>query len=179
LSNARQFLTVLKKIELAVCFAAFAIMTLVLMIDVASREIFGVGWYGSSQRATFAMVVVVFIALGLATADGRHLRPRFADNVLPKSWEPFILRLADLISAAFYLFVAVVAVGVVQVTFDLEERTSTLLWLVWPFQTAMVFAFGLGAIRHVLYFAYPELRPKETGAEQELLQDQDGRGPSA
>ena len=179
MNTARQFLTVLKKTELTVCFLAFAIMTLVLMIDVASREIFGVGLYGSSQRATFAMVIVVFIALGLATADGRHLRPRFADNVLPDAWEPYILRLSDLISAAFYLFVAVVSVDVVQVTFDLQERTSTLLWLVWPFQTVMVVAFGLGAVRHVVYFVYPPLRPKETGAEQELLPKQDGRGPSA
>ena len=176
MTTALQFLTVLKKIELAVCFLAFAIMTLVLMVDVGLREFIGVGWYGSSQRATFAMVVVVFIALGVATADGRHLRPRFADNVLPKSWEPAILRLADLISAAFYLFVAVVAVSVVQVTFDLQERTSTLLWLVWPFQTSMVIAFGLGAVRHVIYFIYPDLRPQESGAEQELLPDQDGRG---
>ena len=70
MDRAAHFLATLKKIELIICFVAFAAMAIILMVDVGLREIVGVGWYGASQRAVFAMVIVVFMALGLATADG-------------------------------------------------------------------------------------------------------------
>ena len=83
------------------------------------------------------------------------------------------MRIADVITAAFYLFVAVVAVFVVEETFQLDERTSTLRWVVWPFQTVMVIAFGLGALRHVLYVIYPTLRPDDSAQEGEEFYDDD------
>ncbi len=161
MTSLERFLNALHKLEMAICFLAFAAMALILMVDVGMREIVGIGWYGASQRATIAMVILVFIALGLATSSGVHLRPRFADDVLTASWQPVILRLSDLVTAVFYLFVAVVAVYVVRDTAALEERVHTIHWILWPFQLVIVFAFGMGAVRHVIYFIYPALRPLE------------------
>ena len=163
---AAALLKQLRAAELAFCFVAFAAMSIILMADVAMREVLGSGWFGASQRAVFAMVIVVFFALGLATADGAHLRPRFADGLIPKHWKPLLLRVADVITAAFYLFVAVFAFYVVRDTYELDERTSTLRWVVWPFQFVMVLAFGISGLRHIIYFIFPPLRPSDDVTQQ-------------
>jgi TRAP-type C4-dicarboxylate transport system permease small subunit len=164
--TAASFLKRLRTAEQAVCVVAFVVMAVMLIADVAMREVLGVGWYGASQRAVLAMVVVVFFALGLATADGVHLRPRFADALIPQRWESFMLRVADLITALFYLTVAVVAVFVTAQTFGLNERTPTLRWEVWPFQAVMIVAFGLSGLRHIIYLIYPALRPSDSSSER-------------
>ncbi len=158
---AKRLLTLLEKAETFICFCAFAAMAIILMIDVGMREVLGLGWYGASQRATMAMVVLVFIALGLATSHGAHLRPRFADGLLPETWEPIILRLSDILTACFYGFVSLVAIFVVIETFSLGDRVTTINWILWPIQSVMIVAFGIGALRHSLYALFPPLRPDE------------------
>ena len=162
---SKKFLSYIRTAEQVVCFVAFAAMATILMIDVAMREFIGLGWYGAGQRAVFAMVIVVFLALGLATADGTHLRPRFADALIPARWEAAVNRFADLITAVFYIAVAVIAVFAVQETYRLDERSSTLRWPVWPFQAIIIVAFGLSGIRQVIYFVYPPLRPQDPSVE--------------
>lgn len=177
---AAALLKQMRAAELAACFVAFSAMAIILMVDVAMREILGAGWFGASQRAVFAMVIVVFFALGLATADGVHLRPRFADGLIPKRWEPLLLRVADVITASFYLFVAVLAFYVVRDTYELDEHTSTLRWVVWPFQFVMVVAFGMSGLRHIIYLIFPPLRPSDSVTQQAATAiDDESVGPDA
>ena len=165
MKHAETFLTWLRKAELAVCFLAFVVMALVLMVDVLNREFTGAGVYGSGQIGVFGMVIVAFLGLGVATAEGAHLRPRFADHLIPARFEGTLNRIADIITALFYGFVAYVAVEAVSISYGFTEVTSTLRILIWPFQSVIVIAFGMGAIRHVIFARYPALRPSDNAAK--------------
>ncbi len=161
--HAQSFLKKLRMGEQFVAFLSFSVMALALIFDVLMREASGAGFFGSAQVGVFGMVVASFIGIGLATADGAHLRPRFADNLFPSEWGGVISRVGDVLTAAFYFFVAVVAVAVVRDSFELGDVTSTLRVVIWPFQTAIVIAFFIGGVRHVLYVFFPELKPHEGG----------------
>lgn len=147
------------RVERVVTFAAFLVMIAVVFADVLSRELTGTGLHWGRQAGVYANILVVMFGIGLASADGAHLRPRFADGWLPAAWSPALDRLAEWLMAAFCLGFAIVAFGVVAETYRLGERSTVLRTLVWPVQAVIPLVFLLAAVRHVLFGLYPEFRP--------------------
>ncbi len=156
------WLTWLGKVERAISFAAFMVMIVVVFGDVLSREITGAGLHWARQAGVYANLFVVMFGLGVASANGRHLRPRFADSWLPESWQPVLERLQELGMALFCMAFALVAVTVVNDSVQLAERSAVLGVLIWPFQAVIPVAFGLAGLRHGLYALYPALRPADS-----------------
>lgn len=156
---AEKFLKSLFLAEKTVTVIAFVVMAGALIADVVSRELRGQGLFGAPKVGVFAMVTVAFVGIGVASATGSHLRPRFADRLVPKSWDGMIDRIAEFLFAIFCLAFAALAVGVVQETYMLGEKSPTLRWPVWPFQAILVGAFVIAALRHTLFGIYPDLRP--------------------
>ncbi len=173
------FLARLGQAERAISFTAFMAMVIVVFIDVVSRQVTGGGLHWAGQAGVYANLFVVMFGLGVASADGRHLRPRFADCWLPDSWEPVLIRLQELLMALFCAAFAVVAVTVVQDSIQLAERSAVLGVLVWPFQLVIPVAFGIAGVRHGLFALYPELRPADTdNCDQHPLCSDDQQGSS-
>ena len=162
---ARRWLVLCGQFERAVSFAAFLFMIAVVFVDVVSRELTGSGLHWASQLGVYANIVVVMLGIGLASAHGSHLRPRFADGWLPACWDPVLNRVADGLMAAFCGGFTLLAGLVVAETAALGERSSVLGTLVWPVQLFIPLAFGLATIRHALYALCPELAPRQTGSD--------------
>ncbi|MDG1708300.1 MAG: TRAP transporter small permease subunit [Emcibacteraceae bacterium] len=173
MENAKNFLDKVYRFEKAVAVFAFSVMTLVIIADVIIRKLVGVGIAGAMRIAVYAMIVTALISFGLASHTGRHLRPKFADNFLPKSWEFQIISVQESLHALFCLVFAVVAVGVVYETYLLEETSRMLRIVIWPMQSVIPLAFFVGFIRHALYALYPEIRPDDNNkmATQEGLEE--------
>lgn len=161
MNRAGQLIAYLYRFEKTVALLAFAIMTLVIIADVISRKVLGQGIAGAPRIAVYAMIIAALIGFGLASHSGRHLRPRFADNWLPESWDGMIIRIQECLMAAFCLTFAVAAVIVVYDTYLLQETSRMLRIAIWPMQTVMPLAFFIGALRHFLYALYPDLQPDE------------------
>lgn len=149
--------------ERVITFAAFAVLAAVVFADVLMREFTGSGLSWARQIGVYANVVVTLVGIGLASAGGAHLRPRFADRWLPAAWDPFLVRLGEWLTAAFCLAFAWVALGVVVETYELDERSVVLRLIVWPFQSVLPLAFLVAALRHAAYGTWPALRPAEQG----------------
>ena len=162
---AQRFLHIVSKVERFVTLAAFAIMTLVIIADVMSRKLTGVGIAGAPRIGVFAMIATAFVSFGLASDARRHLRPKFADSWFPAHWDGAITRVQELLTAAFCLAFAVVAVGVVQETYALGEATRMLRIPVWPMQAIIPLVFFVAAVRHSIFGLIPELRPVLEDAE--------------
>lgn len=156
---ARRLLGRLEMAERSISFAAFIVLVVVVFADVASRELTGTGLHWARQAGVYANLFVVVIGIGVASAEGAHLRPRFADHWLPSRWEPVVVRLQELLMAGFCLVFAIVAVSVVAESYQLQERSSVLRTLVWPVQSIIPLVFGVAALRHTLYGIFPQLRP--------------------
>jgi TRAP-type C4-dicarboxylate transport system permease small subunit len=142
-----------------VSFVAFLLMIAVVFGDVLSRELTGTGVHWARQAGVYANIFVVMFGIGIASAERGHLRPRFADRWLPAAWDPALSRIGDGLMGLFCLAFAGVAAGVVAETFALQERSTVLRIVVWPFQAVMPLVFVLAAIRHALYAIYPGLAP--------------------
>lgn len=151
-------------VERGVTAAAFAVLIVAVFIDVLSREFTGTGLHWAPQVGIYANVIVVMLGLGLASAGGAHLRPRFADNWLPARMAPWLDRANDLGMATFCAVFAVVAGSVVAESMVLQERSVALRTAIWPIQAVMPLAFGLAGCRHLIYALVPECRPTASGA---------------
>ena len=126
-------LNLLNRFEKGITFLAFAVLVLVMFTDVAVREITGTGLHWSRQLGVYANLFVVMFGLGVASSEGAHLRPKFADNWLPESWDPFLTRIQDAIMSLFCLLFAIVAFQVVVDLGSLGEATIAFLHHEWHF----------------------------------------------
>ncbi len=160
------FLQRLRQMEGGLTFAAFTVMVVVVFADVVTREITGSGLLWARQVGVYANIFVVMLGFGLASADGAHLRPRFADRWLPKSWDRFLPHVQEALMALFCLAFCIIASQVLAETFALQERSVVLRVVVWSVQAVIPVAFGIATLRHGLYAIWPVLRPAELVAEE-------------
>ena len=168
---AKRVLTVLYQVERGVACAAFGVLVVVIFGDVLIRTIWGSGLFWARQIGVYANVIVVMFGIGLASAANSHLRPRFADNWLPKSWAPSLAHFGELLMALFCLTFTLVAFDLVRETFVLDVRSVVLRIIVWPIQGAIPLVFALATLRHGLFSVWPDLRPEERGALADAQQE--------
>ncbi|MDG2242179.1 MAG: TRAP transporter small permease [Rhodospirillaceae bacterium] len=158
LQAARAFLHYLRIFEQTLCFLAFLVMAGALMGDVLRREFTGSGWFGAPQVGVVGMIVVAYMGISLASANGSHFRPKFADVVL-RRWDSLANRIGEFGFAAFCYFMAYIAFDVAVESYELDDVSAVLRWPIWPVQGVIVMGFGLVAIRHTLYGIFIDLRP--------------------
>jgi TRAP-type C4-dicarboxylate transport system permease small subunit len=165
LAAARALLVFLRRFEQVATAAAFALMVLVLGWDILGRELLSGGKIWATPIAVYCNVAIAFIGMGVASAGGAHLRPKFLDGSVPRGWAPFFDRLTDIGFALFSAGACWLCLAVTRESVQLQETDPVLQWPVWPFQTILVAAFGIAVVRHTLYALWPVLRPKDSGGE--------------
>lgn len=158
MQKAKAFLRYLKLFEQSLCFIAFLVMAGALMGDVLRREFTGSGWFGAPQVGVVGMIIVAYMGVSLASANGSHFRPRFADIVL-RRWDDLANRIGELGFAVFCYFLAYIAFSVAYESYELRDVSAVLRWPIWPVQGFIVLGFALVAVRHTLYGIFLELRP--------------------
>ena len=84
------------------------------MADVLAREFFGNGIFGAQRFAVWSNAIAGLLGFALVTAERGHLRPQFADVLLPKALEPHVDRIGELLSAAICLGLAWLLVSLLQ-----------------------------------------------------------------
>jgi TRAP-type C4-dicarboxylate transport system permease small subunit len=151
--------------------AAFGFIAGILLLDVIGREFVGpllrlvgfepgaTGIFAAQKLSIFALVIGSFAGIGIATATGAHIVPRFAFGWVPAHWGPAMDRLADLITGLFLVAVAWYGFKFVGSSFKTDLRAPVLDWAVWPIQLAIPLGFLSAAGRYFLYAAWPALRP--------------------
>lgn len=158
---ARAALRNLLALESAVLLAAFAVLILVTFADVALRTISGSGLLWSRDVGIYANIWLSMLGIGIASSQGSHLRPRFLDSWVRPGWHVWLPRVQELLAAAGFLALAVIAARVVADTRALGDSNSVLRWPVWICQLCMPIALGFAAFKHSLFALYPALRPEE------------------
>ena len=155
----QKFLKALWTVEATICVAAFCATALALMADVLAREFFGNGIFGAQRFAVWGNAISGLLGFAIVTAERGHLRPQFADGLIPKSLEPYADRIGEVLSAVICLGMAWYAVKFVQSSAALGERGMAIPILVWPIQLVLVWMFASSALRHLVFARWPELRP--------------------
>ncbi|WP_372572319.1 TRAP transporter small permease [Ruegeria jejuensis] len=147
------------KIENTLAVSAYTLMTLMILGEIIAREIFGASIFGSTKIAILAAAVAGFFGYAMVTQAGTHLRMSALDNVGPQALRNLIDRHSDLLSCILYLAISLIAVQYVLQSMEFEDKVAVLRIPRWPFQSALVFAFGLSAFKHLVFYIHPESRP--------------------
>ena len=163
MNAARLLLLALRRFEQAATALAFLLMVVVLGWDILGRELLSGGKIWATPIAVYCNVAIAFIGIGLASAGGTHLRPKFLDKAVPSAWDGVFSRLTDIGFALFCGGAAWLCVVVVRESIELTETDPVMQWPVWPFQIILVVGFGVAVLRHTLYALFPALRPAEGG----------------
>ena len=167
---ARSFANGWHRAECLIAVAAFGLIAVLLILDVAGREVLGpiyklldikgaTGVYGAQKLSVYSLVLASFCGIGIATATGSHLLPRVGFGWVPADWGPTVDRVADLITACFMLGVAYYGYVFISSTMAAGLRAQAFNLPVCPFQLAIPLGFLSASVRYFLYAAWPALRP--------------------
>jgi TRAP-type C4-dicarboxylate transport system permease small subunit len=165
MNAAATLLRAVLRAEQALTCLAFATMVGVLGLDIFGREFLGSGKIWATPIAVYCNVFIAFVGLGIASASGAHLRPRFFDKAVPKAMDASFDRFTDFGFALFALGAGVLCWKVTQESVQLQETDAVLQWQIWPFQLFLVLGFGIAVVRHTIYGLWPALRPAPAGGE--------------
>lgn len=169
--GARRFLDIWHRAECFVAIIAFGFIAVVLIADVAGREVLGpifklfhyrsaAGVYAAQKMCVYALVIGSFAGVGIATATASHLLPRVGFGWVPESWGPTMNRLADLFTGCFFVGVAWYGWVYVQSSMEAGLRAQAFDIPIWPIQLAIPLGFLSAAVRYFFFAAWPALRPR-------------------
>jgi len=158
------------RIECLVAVAAFGFIAVVLILDVAGRELLGPiykafdlkgspGIYAAQKMCVYALVIGSFCGVGVATATGSHLLPRLGFGWIPASFGPTMNRIADLVTGLFFCGVAWYGWVYVESSMQAGLRAQAFDMPIWPIQLAIPAGFLSAAVRYFFFAAWPALRP--------------------
>lgn len=149
------------RFEAAFAAAAYVVVTLALLTDIASREFFGHAILGIQRVAVYAAIAAGLIGLGLATHKGKHLRPKFTDAWLPQAWHANAARVGDALAFITYAAATYFACLLVRDSYQFGFLAPVLDWPIWYVQLLLPYTFLSTAVRHLAYVVKPQLRPQE------------------
>lgn len=152
-------LRVLTLSESIAATVSYAIVAVLLMIDVIGRELFSTAFLGLQQLAVYGAIMAGFLGLTLATSDNAHLRPAFLDGLVSERLDPLIRRLGDVVSAGFFFTGTYVCWSFVAYSMDSGDRAPVLYFLLWPLQLVIPYAFASAGLKHAIFAAEPGLKP--------------------
>lgn len=169
-AGARALVGAWHRVECLIAVAAFGFIAVVLIIDVAGRELLtplfkllGIthpaGIYAAQKMCVYALVIGSFCGVGIATATGSHLLPRIGFGWVPASVGPAMNRIADVVTGVFMCGVAWYGWVYVQSSMQAGLRAQAFDIPIWPIQSAIPIGFLSAALRYFLFALWPALRP--------------------
>lgn len=138
---------------------SYAVVAVILMVDVIGREVFYTSFLGLQKLAVYGAIVAGFLGLTLAASDNAHLRPALLDRLTPPRLEQLVQRLGDVVSAAFFFSGAWICWSFVAHSMDSGDRAPVLYFLLWPLQLVIPYAFASAGLKHLIFAADPALKP--------------------
>jgi len=169
-AGARAIVNGWHRAECLIAVAAFGFIAVVLILDVAGRELLtpiykwfdikgAAGVFAAQKMCVYALVIGSFCGVGVATATGSHLLPRIGFGWVSKEFAPTMDRIADVITGVF--FVGVAYFGWVYVSSSMQAglRMQAFDMPIWPIQAAIPLGFLSAAVRYFFFAAWPALRP--------------------
>lgn len=162
---SQRLLAAVFTLEATVAVTGYAVVAGLLVLDVTLREVWGTSIYGAQRVSVYIMIITGFLGLGLAAAQGRHLRPRFADSLIPPRLAAVATRIGDLIMAATLLAFAWIGVRFVLEAREFEDMARVIDIPLWYLHLVVPYAFAATALRYALFALYPDLRPEEISSE--------------
>lgn len=158
----QSFLQKLGQGERLLVYMALIAMALLVVIDIAFRELANSGLPWASKTAVYLMIWLGFIGSSLASQKGIHLRPEFCDK-LWKRRKGLFERIRHGTTGIFCLCAICPTVKYVADSFELGDSNPILGIPLWIVQVVIPYTFLSMGIKHTLFALKPELAPVKEG----------------
>lgn len=151
--------------------------TLLALLEVVRRYVFGVSYEWQQDAVTYFIVSSVFLYFGISQRHNEHLNVTVMLEVL-QSLGPrgrvaveWIKLLALIISFVFMTLVVWWGIPEVEDAVKYASRTESLEFPLWPFLAALLVGFGIMVITIVfqLWFEVQKLRGRAVPEEERLV----------
>jgi hypothetical protein len=161
--------------ECVLAVSAFAVIALLLVADVAARELvvpmahalgFGgirLAFPAAPKMALAALVVGTYAGVGVASATATHFVPRLGHGWFGVQRVAAVERAGEAVTALVWLAAAGYAAVFVAGSHAAGLRIALLDWPAWPVQVALPLGFASAALRHACFAAWPDTRPARQG----------------
>lgn len=149
---------------------ATVILTLALCADLATRSIFSRSLPGMIELSETMLTTVIFLSIGYVGFRRSHIKVNLLTDALPGTLQSLTRALAEVISAAFLLWM-LYATGTRAVkSFNTGEYKFGLLeWPVWPARWVLTFGVALAAMA-AIWLVVQHLRDVRRGGPVETRQ---------
>jgi TRAP-type C4-dicarboxylate transport system permease small subunit len=162
---AKKLLNLLFKVESTVAILCYSLIVLLLISDVALRELIGSSIPGAQRISVYMMIITGFLGMGLAASTGRHLRPRFADDLVSARLAGLAERVGAVIMTVILATYGVVAIRLVVDAYEYGDLARTIKIPLWTLMTVVPYAFFSTALRYAAFALHPELAPLQKISE--------------
>lgn len=153
----RLYVQLLLWLESTIAVIAYLTTAALLLAQIAARELLTTSIDGGTTVAVLSAIVAGSLGMVIATGENAHLRPTFADTVLPGKWAE---RMGDVISASLHLFLAYFAFQFVAQSREFNDLAALIRVPLWPIQLVFPYMFLSSAFKHLIFAWQPEWKPR-------------------
>jgi TRAP-type C4-dicarboxylate transport system permease small subunit len=152
-----KFFETLTKIEKAIAASSILILTIFLIIDIFSREIFRIGIPWAQKSAVYLMIWAGLLGAILTSEKAAHLRPEIADKLWGEKGRKLFIAIKNLVTALFCLTLAYYSVSYVRETHEMGDTNVIINIKMWVLQLILPYTFSSMALRHLRFVYDPQL----------------------
>lgn len=142
----------IKKIEEIIIAYAIIAITLILFINVITREFFDYSWKAAEETSIFLVIAVTFMAVSYASRKGKHITMTIFLDLVPNKYKKILATVNSFLSCVSLLFVAKVSLDYVIYVMDMGRITSALSMPAWWPLVVMPVGLFLSAVQFFLAF---------------------------
>lgn len=158
----RRIINALTVIEMLVGGISFFILTALMALDVAAREITNEGFEWAQKASIILMIWGGVLGASLTSAKGGHLRPEIADKLWPEKYKHILKFIEHLLVTIFCAFMFYLSFQQVTHMYSQGDIHPVLDGLpIWVAQSIFPFVFVSMGLRHFIFTIAPDLRPAE------------------
>lgn len=158
----KNIFAIMTKIESIVASLMVFVLTVFVVVDVGSRELFKTSVPWAQKSAVYLMIWAGFLGAILVTQKVEHLRPEIADKFWTGKLKPFYLRAQNFLVFCFCAGMAYYSVLYVLESKEFGDRNVIIDMPMWLLQCVIPYAFTSMSLRY-LYFIFSPAE-KDPGA---------------
>ena len=136
-----------------------AILTVLVLGDVLSRELFKIGFPWAQKSAVYLMVWAGFLGAVIMSHKNEHLRPEIGEKIFKGKSLIYLKRLNHFLTGLFNLGAAYFSFLYIQESKEFGDMNVILNVPVWWLQIILPYCFFSMSLRSLFYFIYPDFIP--------------------
>ena len=143
---------VIKKIEEIIIAYAIIFITLILVVNVFTRQFMSYSWKAAEETSIFLVIAVTFMSVSYAARVGKHITMTVALDLIPHKAKKIMMIANSLLSVIVLLFIARISLDYVMYVKEMGRITPALSIPAWWTIVIMPIGFLLSAIQFAIAF---------------------------